>query len=77
MQQEISIYQTKKYKISGTSFKEVFKNAEIVYKEIKSKSKRTPYIRSKYFNKEKVFLVDWLCFGNIYFRNKKKIELGD
>ena len=69
MQQEISIYQTKKYKISGTSFKEVFKNAEIVYKEIKSKSKRTPYIRSKYFNKEKVFLA---LFWQHLFQKQEK-----
>jgi len=30
--------------------------AEKSYKRIKSKTKRTPYIRSRYFKKEKIFL---------------------
>lgn len=69
MRQEISIYQTKKNRISGTSFKEVFQNAEIIYKEIKSKTKRTPYMRSKYFNKEKVFLA---LFWQHLFQKQEK-----
>ena len=49
-------YQTKAGKISGTEFKEVHKNAFQVYQEIKRKSKRRTYIRSKYFKKDKIFL---------------------
>ncbi len=49
-------YQTKTNKLSGTSLKEVKKNALIFYKrEIEKSSKKQPYVRSAYFKKEKVF----------------------
>lgn len=50
-------YKTKKPKIPGTSFKEVNKIAKLIFKSVKAKSKRTPYIRSSYFKKEKIFLT--------------------
>lgn len=56
MNKRLEVYRTNKKKIRGTSFSEVNKTAEAIYKTIKSKTKRTPYIRSKYFKKEKVFL---------------------
>jgi hypothetical protein len=49
-------YQSKFKKLSGTDYKEIHHRALGIYKQIKSKSKRKPYIRSLYFNKEKVFL---------------------
>ncbi len=49
-------YQTRSAKLSGTSYKEIYKNAFAFYRAIKRKSKRRPYIRSVYFGKEKVFL---------------------
>ena len=48
-------YLTKINKLSGSNYVEVKKEAEIVFKQIKSKTKRRPYIRSAYFNKQKVF----------------------
>ncbi len=48
-------YLTKVKKLSGTSYAEVKKDAEIIFKQIKSKTKRNPYARSAYFNKQKVF----------------------
>lgn len=48
-------YQTKIKKLSGTNYSEVKKNADIIFKEIKSKTKRRPYIRSAYFKKQKIF----------------------
>lgn len=48
-------YQTKSNKLPGTNYSEVKKNADIIFKEIKSKTKRRPYIRSTYFNKQKIF----------------------
>lgn len=48
-------YSTKIKKLPGTNYTEVKKNAEIVFKEIKSKTKRRPYIRSAFFNKQKIF----------------------
>ena len=53
----MTVYKTNKQKIPGTNFKEVNKFAEIIFKKIKSQTKRTPYIRSKYFKKEKVFIT--------------------
>jgi hypothetical protein len=49
-------YQSKFKKLSGTDYKEIHHQAFDIYKQIKSKSKRKPYVRSVYFNKEKVFL---------------------
>jgi hypothetical protein len=52
----MKVYKIKGLRISGTDYKEVNKKARAMYGTIKSKSKRNPYIRSVYFNKEKVFL---------------------
>lgn len=49
-------YQTKTNLIPGTSYKDVDKIALRIFRKIKAQTKRTPYIRSAYFNKEKVFL---------------------
>jgi len=48
-------YQSKKKKVSGTSYIEVKKNVRLIFREIESKTKRKPYIKSAYFNKEKIF----------------------
>lgn len=52
-------YQTKSNKLTGTNLKEVKKNAMALYKEIASKTKRRPYVRSAYFKegrkKQKIF----------------------
>jgi hypothetical protein len=49
-------YETKIKKLSGTSYDEVYPQAISIYKRLASKTKRRPYLRSKYFNKEKIFL---------------------
>ena len=49
-------FQTKSKKLTGTSFKEVFNKSHRLFVQIKSKSKRKPYIRSIYFKKDKIFL---------------------
>src|SRR3989344_1715140 len=48
-------YQTKFSKLSGTSYREVYKNAMVVFDQERRKTRRKPYIRSAYFNKRKVF----------------------
>jgi hypothetical protein len=40
----------------GTSISELAKKARMLFDAEAKKSKRTPYVRSAYFNKEKVFL---------------------
>lgn len=52
----MKIYQTKEKKLSGTDYKEIHSKAIILYKQIKSKTKRKPYVRSAYFKNDKVFL---------------------
>jgi len=49
-------YRTKTKKLSGSDFHEVHRRALNLYKEIKKKTKRRPYIRSAYFKKDKIFL---------------------
>lgn len=51
------VYQTKTKKLTGTDFHEVHKKAFSIYRQIASKTKRRPYIRSAYFKKDKVFLA--------------------
>lgn len=65
-------YRTKTSKLSGTSFREVYKNAFAHYSEIKKRSKRRPYVRSVYFKKDKIFLpLYWShLHGKKNFRDK-------
>lgn len=53
----MQVYKTKANRLQGTDFHEVRKKAFGIYTTIKKKSKRSPYIRSAYFNKEKIFLA--------------------
>lgn len=43
-------------RLAGTEFKEVHKKAFALYRQIISKSRRRPYVRSIYFKKQKIFL---------------------
>lgn len=52
----MKIYQTKVKKLSGTNFSEVMRQADLIFRTIKARTKRRPYIRSVYFNKSKIFL---------------------
>jgi hypothetical protein len=49
-------YPVKSNKLSGTDFHEVRSQAFGLYEQIRKKSKRRPYVRSAYFNKDKIFL---------------------
>ena len=62
-------FKSSKQKIAGTSFKEVNKTAKFIFKQIESKTKRTPYIRSKYFNKDKIFLS--LFWAHLFDKQEK------
>lgn len=71
-------YQTHTDKLSGTDLKEVIKKASQLYDEIIGRTKRRPYIRSKYFNKEKIFLgLFWEhLHGKLNHRDKlRRIKL--
>lgn len=49
-------YPVKSTPLSGTDFHEIRRQAFGLYNEIRKKSKRRPYVRSAFFNKEKIFL---------------------
>ena len=49
-------YQTKIRKLTGTDFREVHQKAFDFYRQLKRKTKRRPYIRSAFFQKQKIFL---------------------
>lgn len=52
----MKIYKAKTKKLTGTDYREVYKKSFGFYRVICSRTKRRPYVRSSYFNKEKVFL---------------------
>lgn len=49
-------YKTHINALPGTNWKEVMKKAFGVYRDIVRKTKRRPYVRSAYFDKQKIFL---------------------
>jgi len=51
----VNYYNTKSGILPGADYKRVYKNAWRVFSRIKKQTKRKPYIRSAYFDKEKVF----------------------
>jgi hypothetical protein len=52
----MKVYKTKARKYPGSDFREVHEKAFGLYSQIKKKSKRRAYLRSAYFDKEKIFL---------------------
>jgi len=49
-------YRTKAKKLAGTDYREVYRKSYNLYKLLCYRTKRRPYVRSAYFNKEKIFL---------------------
>jgi hypothetical protein len=49
-------FQSKYNKLAGIKWSEAYKKAMTFYDPIKRKTKRRPYVRSAYFNKQKIFL---------------------
>ncbi|OHB21300.1 MAG: hypothetical protein A2666_03470 [Parcubacteria group bacterium RIFCSPHIGHO2_01_FULL_47_10b] len=48
-------YQSKRSRLSGTNYREVRAHAKAIFSHIEKKTKRSPYIRSAYFDNQKVF----------------------
>lgn len=66
----MEVYQTKVKIIPGTIFKTVEKIARRILKDVTKKTKRTPFIRSAYFKKEKVFLT--IFWSHLHQKNDKE-----
>jgi len=66
-------YKTRANKLPGTHSDRLVKKAFDQYKDISSKSKRRPYIRSAYYNKEKIFLsIFWQHLHQKNLRDKAR-----
>ena len=52
----MKVFQSKFSQLAGTNYSEVYPLAFGLYKQLKRKSKRRPYLRSAYFKKSKIFL---------------------
>lgn len=56
----MKVYSSRQHKISGRSYSDVERAARSLHNEIARSTKRTPYVKSAYFGKEKVFIdVFW------------------
>jgi hypothetical protein len=61
---DIKFYKVKAGKISGSNYKDLAKAVRLEYKKIAKLTKRVPYVRSTYFNKNKIFLsLYWAHLG--------------
>lgn len=56
----MKIYRSKSAKIPGRSYSDVEREARKLHNELSRGTKRTPYVKSAYFKKEKIFIdVFW------------------
>ena len=53
----MNFYQSKFRQLPGTDYAEATKNARKEYVKVQKLTKRQPYVRSKYFSKDKVFIT--------------------
>ncbi len=52
----MKIYEVQTRPAAGSNYREVYRGSFGLYNTIRKKTKRRPYVRSAYFNKEKIFL---------------------
>ena len=69
----MKVFKIKSVALAGTNYKEISKKAFGLYNGIRRKTKRRPYIRSAYFDKQKVFLqLFWNHLREKSFRDKTR-----
>lgn len=56
MKQKINIYQCKEEQLTGHRYVDVLPRARSLFRGLQRRTKRRPYIRSAYFQKEKIFI---------------------
>jgi len=66
----MKVHQVKTSPYAGTDFDEVHPPARKLYNQIKAQTKRQPYVRSSYFNKEKIFIE--LFWVHLNQKNRKE-----
>ncbi|MAF20662.1 MAG: hypothetical protein CMI55_03195 [Parcubacteria group bacterium] len=66
-------YKTKVRILTGKNYPDLYKKAFSLYRQIKRKTKRKPYIRSFYFRKDKIFLdLFWQHLHQKNWRDRKR-----
>jgi hypothetical protein len=67
------VYQSQVKRLAGSSYYEVQQHALTIFHRIKHQTKRRPYIRSVYFNKQKVFFdYFWQHLAQKSFKERKR-----
>ena len=51
------MYKSKYGRTAGTSYGEIYPRVLSVYKQVRAHTRRQPYVRSRYFSRDKVFLA--------------------
>lgn len=67
----MKIFRVKARKLAGSDYEEVYRKAYQIYKPLKNRTRRRPYIRSAYFNKQKIFLrLFWEHLSQKFLRER-------
>lgn len=66
-------YKTKVGRLTGKNYPDLYKKAFSLYRQIKRKTKRKPYMKSFYFRKDKIFLdLFWQHLHQKNWRDRKR-----
>jgi hypothetical protein len=69
----MKFYQTKAKKIGATRYADIIKRTRKAFHDIEKKTKRRPYARSAYFNKEKIFFdYFWTHLAQASFIDRRR-----
>lgn len=73
----MNYYQTKANLIPGSNYKELKRKVDSLFSSLQRKTKRQPYIRSAYFNKQKIFFnIFWThLFDKSYSVREARLKL--
>lgn len=67
------LYQSQLGRLTGSNYYEIQQHALVLFHHIKHQTKRRPYIRSLYFNKQKVFFdYFWQHLAQKSFKERKR-----
>lgn len=67
----MKVYAAKSSLLSGSDFREIHDNSRVVFAQYVTANRRQPYIRSAYFNKDKVFVnLFWQHLWRMNWRDR-------
>ncbi|MDR2524136.1 MAG: hypothetical protein LBC95_01150 [Candidatus Nomurabacteria bacterium] len=70
-----NVFVVKSAKITGSTYLDIERKARNSYQNIARRTKRTPYVRSTYWRKDKVFLSLFWTHLNQKYRSERKRRL--